>query len=155
MAELRVLSCNVQALPGGVRQLATLVRACTPDVVAVQGAPRMLRWRSKRAAIARTCGLVVATADRPGGLFLMTTLAVRVVSTNFVQAAAVAELELRGTPWIVASAGDSFDVVAALPTSAGTPFVVAGESFRVEGPAEVVSASSEPPVLAVLRQTRL
>src|SRR3954447_8573050 len=83
MAELRLLTYNVRSLRDDADAVAAVIRACEPDVVAVQEAPRHLRWRSKRAALARRSGLLVATADRPGGLMLMTTLAVKVVSTRF------------------------------------------------------------------------
>lgn len=63
--------------------LAAAVRVAEPDVVTVLGSPRFLRWRSKRAAIARSCGLVVATADRPGGVFVMTSLRAAVVASSF------------------------------------------------------------------------
>jgi endonuclease/exonuclease/phosphatase family metal-dependent hydrolase len=52
-------------------------------VLLVQEAPRFLRWRSKRAELARVCGLVVATTDRPGGLCILTSLRMDVVATSF------------------------------------------------------------------------
>jgi endonuclease/exonuclease/phosphatase family metal-dependent hydrolase len=81
--DLRVMSYNVRSLRDDVDALASVVRTCAPDVLLVQEAPRFLRWRSKRAALARRCGLVVATADRPGGLCVMTALRVDVVNTSF------------------------------------------------------------------------
>jgi endonuclease/exonuclease/phosphatase family metal-dependent hydrolase len=82
-AELRVMTYNVRSLRDDVDALARVVHACAPDVLLVQEAPRWLRWRSKRAAMARRCGLVVATADRPGGLCILTALRVEVVATSF------------------------------------------------------------------------
>lgn len=112
MAELRLLTYNVRSLRDDVDAVAEVIRSCAPDVVCVQEAPRMLRWRSKRAALARRSGLVVATADRPGGLMLMTSLAVKVMSTRFTllpktrdlhqRAVAMAELELGGRRWAIA-----------------------------------------------------
>src|SRR5436305_1141466 len=109
MAELRLLSYNVKSLRMDGDAVADIIRACAPDVVAVQEAPRMLRWRSKRAALARKSGLVVATADGPGGLMLMTTLAVAVRSRRFAllpkspdlhqRAVVAAEVELGGARW--------------------------------------------------------
>src|SRR4051812_20005174 len=61
MAELRLLSYNVRSLRDDAVAVGAVIRACEPDVVAVQEAPRFLRWRSKRAAMARRCGMVVAT----------------------------------------------------------------------------------------------
>lgn len=113
MPELRLLTYNVRSLRDDGEAVAAVIRACEPDVVCVQEAPRMLRWRSKRAALARKSGLVVATADRPGGLMLMTSLAVTVRSTRFTllpktpdlhqRAIAMADLELRGSRWSIAS----------------------------------------------------
>jgi endonuclease/exonuclease/phosphatase family metal-dependent hydrolase len=119
MGELRLLSYNVRSLKDDADAVAAVIRACAPDVVAVQEAPRKLRWRSKRAALARKSGLVVATADRPGGLMLMTSLAAKVLSTRFTvlpkapdlhqRAATLAEIELRGSRWTVASVHLSLD----------------------------------------------
>jgi endonuclease/exonuclease/phosphatase family metal-dependent hydrolase len=82
-AELRVMTYNVRSLRDDVAAIGAVVRACAPDVLLVQEAPRFLRWRSKRAELARVCGLVVATADRPGGLCVMTSLRVEVRATSF------------------------------------------------------------------------
>ncbi|HEX3825104.1 MAG TPA: hypothetical protein VHV79_11630 [Mycobacteriales bacterium] len=83
MSELRVMTLSVGSSGAGIEALGEFVRSCVPDVLLVQAAPQFLRWRSKRAAIARVCGLVVATADRPGGLCVMTALRVDVVDTSF------------------------------------------------------------------------
>lgn len=80
---LRVMTYNVRSLRDDVESLTTVVRECAPDVLLVQEAPRFLRWRSKRAALARRCGLVVATTDRPGGLCIFTALRVDLVGTSF------------------------------------------------------------------------
>jgi endonuclease/exonuclease/phosphatase family metal-dependent hydrolase len=82
-ADLRVMTYNVRSLRDDVEALAGVVRAAAPDILLVQEAPRFLRWRSKRAALARRCGLVVATADRPGGLCIMTSLRVDINDTWF------------------------------------------------------------------------
>src|SRR5881227_1066636 len=109
MSELRVLSYNVRALRDDAEAVSDVIRACAPDVVCVQEAPRFLRWRSKRAAIARKAGLVVATADRPGGLMVMTSLRMHVAATRFTlltktpqlhqRAVCVAELVADGVRW--------------------------------------------------------
>jgi endonuclease/exonuclease/phosphatase family metal-dependent hydrolase len=83
VGELCVMTYNVRSLRDDVDALAAVVRECAPDVLLVQEAPRFLRWRSKRAALARRCGLVVATADRPGGLVVMTAMRVEVIATSF------------------------------------------------------------------------
>jgi endonuclease/exonuclease/phosphatase family metal-dependent hydrolase len=117
--ELRLLTYNVRSLRGSREAVAAVIAACRPDVVAVQEAPRFLRWRSKRAALARLSGLVVATADRPGGLFVMTTLAVTVHGTRFAllpksprrhqRAVVSADVSLGGVRWTIASIHLSLD----------------------------------------------
>lgn len=67
MGELRVLTYNVRSLRAGRRRVAAVIRACAPDLVAVQEAPRALRWRSRCAALARECGLVSLAGGRTGG----------------------------------------------------------------------------------------
>src|SRR5881227_728425 len=113
MSEIRLLTYNVRALRDDADAVSDVIRALSPDVVCVQEAPRFLRWRSKRAAIARNCGLVVATADRPGGLMLMVSLRVRVLDTRFTtlskrpqlhqRAVCSADLLVDDTRWTVAS----------------------------------------------------
>src|SRR4051794_16289497 len=113
MSEIRLLTYNIRALRDDADAVSAVIRALSPDVVCVQEAPRFMRWRSKRAAVARKAGLVVATADRPAGLMLMTSLRATVVSTNFVllskrpnlhqRGVCTAVLELGGVRWNIAS----------------------------------------------------
>jgi endonuclease/exonuclease/phosphatase family metal-dependent hydrolase len=119
MSELRLLTYNVRSLREDRDAVAAVIRACRPDVVTIQEAPRKLRWRSKRAALARMSGLVVATADRPGGLMVMTSLAASVRSTSFAllpktpdlhqRAVCVADVSLRGVDWRIVSTHLSLD----------------------------------------------
>lgn len=146
MAELRLLSYNIRSLRDDAAAVAAVIRACEPDVVAIQEAPRFFRWRSKRAALARTSGLLVATADRPAGLMLMTSLAVQVKSTSFAllprtpklhqRGVCSATVSLRGSQWTVASVHLSLDAderqrhLDPLWDALGTPaapLVVAGD----------------------------
>jgi endonuclease/exonuclease/phosphatase family metal-dependent hydrolase len=118
-ATLRVMTYNVRSLRDDVEVIASLVRDVAPDVLLVQEAPRFLRWRSKRAALARRCGLVVATTDRLGGLCIMTSLGVDVGSTSFSilpkhpkqhqRAVVAAVVEHAGASWRVASTHLSTD----------------------------------------------
>lgn len=177
VAELRLLSYNVRSLRDDVDAVAEVIRACRPDVVAVQEAPRFLRWRSKRAALARRSGLVVATADRPGGLLLMTSLAVDVEATGFAllpktpklhqRAVSWTDVALRGDRWTVASVHFSLsreERVAHLPhvfaalgvdeatgsRRGGAPVVVAGDiNERPAGAAWQRLAAALPDTYAV------
>jgi len=113
VAELRLLSYNVRSLRDDGDAVAQVIRACSVDVVAVQEAPRFLRWRSKRAALARSSGLVVASAHRPGGLTVLVSLRVKVLETSFAllpkspklhqRAVCAVLVEVDGARWAVAS----------------------------------------------------
>jgi endonuclease/exonuclease/phosphatase family metal-dependent hydrolase len=117
--EVRVLTYNVRSLRDDVDALARLVRAAEPDVVAVQEAPRFARWRSRRAALARRCGLLVATADRTGGLLVMASLRTQPVAASFraltsapghhLRAVTSATVEVAGARLTVASTHLSTD----------------------------------------------
>jgi endonuclease/exonuclease/phosphatase family metal-dependent hydrolase len=132
-----------------VHAVVTAVRGAEPDVVAVLGAPRFLRWRSKRAALARQSGLVVATADRPGGVFLMTSLRAAVVARSFAllpltpggrrRSVVTAVVETLGARWRIAAvrlgpdagerAAQSVALQSALfgPQAPTGPLIVAGD----------------------------
>jgi endonuclease/exonuclease/phosphatase family metal-dependent hydrolase len=147
MSELRLLTYNVRSLRDDVAALSRVVRECAPDVVAVQEAPRFLRWRSRRAALARRCGLLVGTADRVGGLCVLTTLRARVLGTTHVllpktprlhqRAVVIATVEVDGARWRVATVHLSVDagerarhlpsLWSALGPGAADPLVVAGD----------------------------
>ena len=106
-----------------------------------------MRWRSKRAAIARKAGLVVATADRPAGLMLMTSLRARVVSTHFTllskrpqlhqRGVCAAVIEVGGVQWRIASVHLSLsederqahlpELWSAVDAVGSGPLVVAGD----------------------------
>ncbi|PJE98556.1 endonuclease [Streptomyces carminius] len=60
-AVVRLLSYNVRSLRDDTGALARVVRACAPDVVCVQEAPRFFRWRKHASRLARATGLVYVT----------------------------------------------------------------------------------------------
>ncbi|MEV6418963.1 endonuclease/exonuclease/phosphatase family protein [Streptomyces sp. NPDC051662] len=68
-AVIRVLSYNIRSLRDDNAALARVIRACAPDLVFVQEAPRFFRWRKRAAWLAKHTGLVVlsggATAAGP------------------------------------------------------------------------------------------
>ncbi|KIF07536.1 endonuclease, partial [Streptomyces sp. RSD-27] len=68
-AVIRVLSYNVRSLRDDEEALARVIRACAPDLVFVQEAPRFFRWRKHAARLAAKTDLVVlgggATAAGP------------------------------------------------------------------------------------------
>ncbi len=73
------MSWNVRSLRDDRDAVVRVIRACAPDVLFVQEAPRFLRAQSKLAALARESGLVVAAGGRPAaGVALLTSLRVDV-----------------------------------------------------------------------------
>ncbi|MFE7750481.1 endonuclease/exonuclease/phosphatase family protein [Streptomyces sp. NPDC057428] len=68
-AVIRVLSYNVRSLRDDTEALARVIRACAPDLVCVQEAPRFFRWRKAAARLAAMTDLVIlsggATAAGP------------------------------------------------------------------------------------------
>jgi endonuclease/exonuclease/phosphatase family metal-dependent hydrolase len=114
-----VLSYNIHGLRDDASAVSDVIRSCDVDVALIQEAPRFLRWRSKRAAIARQAGLVVATANRPAGLVILTSLRADVVSTHFTllpksprlhqRAVDAAVLEIAGARWTFVSTHLSLD----------------------------------------------
>ncbi|GAA0649387.1 endonuclease/exonuclease/phosphatase family protein [Streptomyces thermocarboxydovorans] len=58
---LRVLSYNVRSLRDDTAALARVIKACAPDLVLVQEAPRFFRWRKKLAQLAHAADLVILT----------------------------------------------------------------------------------------------
>lgn len=73
-AVVRLLSYNIRSLRDDRRALARVIRACAPDVVCIQEAPRFFRWRKHAARLARECGLVYVTggATATGPMILST-----------------------------------------------------------------------------------
>ncbi|WP_019358790.1 endonuclease/exonuclease/phosphatase family protein [Streptomyces sp. AA1529] len=71
-AVVRLLSYNIRSLRDDPEALVRVVRACAPDVVCVQEAPRFFRWRKRAAWLARRTGLTYVTggATAAGPLIL-------------------------------------------------------------------------------------
>lgn len=74
-AVVRVLSYNIRSMRDDRAALARVIRACAPDVVCVQEAPRFFRWRKAAAWLARETGLVYTTGGAPAaGPMILTSL---------------------------------------------------------------------------------
>lgn len=104
---MRVLTWNVRSLRDDAAGVARLIREVAPDIALIQEAPRLWRWRSKCARLARESGLLVVTGGRPAaGNLLLCAMRVRVVSSYDVllpkrprlhqRGAVTAVLELEG-----------------------------------------------------------
>jgi hypothetical protein len=114
--------------------VARVVRSASPDIALIQGAPRVWRWRSACARLARESGLVVVTGGRPaGGSLVMCAMRVRVVSSYDERGlGATAVLEVDGHEVsVLATQVDlgrgSYDVIGV------------GDELRVAAPWRVVS----------------
>ncbi|MFF2849489.1 endonuclease/exonuclease/phosphatase family protein [Streptomyces sp. NPDC058001] len=68
-AVVRVLTYNIRSMRDDFAALTRVIRACAPDLVLLQEAPRFFRWRKKLARLAAATDLVVlsggATAAGP------------------------------------------------------------------------------------------
>lgn len=122
MTDVRVLSYNVRSLRDDRHAVARVVKACEPDIVCIQEAPRFFRWRTKCAMLAQESGLVVVTGGRPAAaMLLLAALRARVVSTRDVllskrrglhqRGMAIAVFDIAGARFAVASI--HLDLVAA------------------------------------------
>ncbi|MFE2009726.1 endonuclease/exonuclease/phosphatase family protein [Streptomyces sp. NPDC059491] len=154
---LRVMSYNVRSMRDDEEALARVIRACAPDVVLVQEAPRFFRWRKHAARLAARSELVLLGGGAPAaGPLLLCSLRATVERTEDVLLPLTPGLHRRGLATAVvrfagvrvglischlglraderyAQAGMVLDRVAAL----GTPYVlVAGDlNERPGGPA--------------------
>jgi endonuclease/exonuclease/phosphatase family metal-dependent hydrolase len=79
---VRVLTWNVRSLRDDAAGVARVLRDVAPDIALIQEAPRLWRWRSTCARLARESGLVVVTGGRSAaGNLLLCSMRVRVVSS--------------------------------------------------------------------------
>lgn len=110
---VRVMSYNVRVLRDDLAALTRVIRAAAPDVLCVQEAPRFARWRTRRADLARRCGMYVAAGERTGGLAIFASPRAAVVRAEYHllspvprrhrRAVAVAVLDVAGAGRLVAA----------------------------------------------------
>ncbi|MCM2392454.1 endonuclease/exonuclease/phosphatase family protein [Streptomyces albipurpureus] len=80
---VRALSYNIRSLRDDEEALARVIRACAPDLVFIQEAPRFFRWRKHAARLAAKAGLVVLSGGATAaGPLLMCTLRATVERTE-------------------------------------------------------------------------
>ena len=97
MDAFRIMTYNVRGLKDDVSVLARVVRAADPDVLCVQEAPQLLRWRSRCARLARECGLTYVTGGgTSAGTLVLASLRVRVRGTHEALLSATPRLHRRG-----------------------------------------------------------
>lgn len=115
MTSLRLLSYNVRSLRDDRAALVRVVRGVDADVVCVQEAPRLFRWRTRCAALAADCGLRVITGGRPAGdMLLLARPGIEVVRGRDVLLTKARHHEQRGLALAVLKLGDAAVGVASL-----------------------------------------
>ncbi|WP_405799910.1 endonuclease/exonuclease/phosphatase family protein [Streptomyces sp. NBC_01506] len=96
-AVIRVLSYNVRSMRDDREALARVIRACEPDLVFVQEAPRFFRWRKRAAWLAARTDLVVLSGGgTAAGPLLMCSLRATVERTRDVLLPLTPGLHRRG-----------------------------------------------------------
>ncbi|MEU9863215.1 endonuclease/exonuclease/phosphatase family protein [Streptomyces sp. NPDC047971] len=96
-AVVRVLSYNIRSMRDDEDALARVIRACAPDVVFVQEAPRFFRWRKHAARLAAKSELVVLSGGATAaGPLLMCSLRATVERTEDVLLPLTPGLHRRG-----------------------------------------------------------
>ncbi|HWA66321.1 MAG TPA: hypothetical protein VG899_08135 [Mycobacteriales bacterium] len=171
MSELRLMAFDAGLVTAHPDAAFAVVSEHRPDVVAITGAPRYQRWRSKRAKIARQLGLVVATTDRVGGMFIATSLRVDPKRTTFQASSSSAgtspavitmTFEVRGEDWrvvLAATGGAAEFAEEPIPTVVvggvgGPAAITADRALTVVscGPVAVPGLPQARPTLAVLER---
>ncbi|WP_165988124.1 endonuclease/exonuclease/phosphatase family protein [Streptomyces sp. YIM 98790] len=83
--EIRLLSYNIRSMRDDRGALARVIRACAPDVVCLQEAPRFMGWRRLAGRLGRATGLVHVTGGAPTcGTMIMSALWPKVEHTEDV-----------------------------------------------------------------------
>lgn len=105
---MRLLTVDARRFGRDHAALSRVIGSAEADVACVHGAPQLLRWRSKCAALARRAGLVVVTGGRTaGGELILSSLGVDVLAVRDVRSgaggAALAGLRHRGSEFLLAS----------------------------------------------------
>lgn len=113
-AVVRLLTYNVRSLRDDRGALVRVIRACAPDVVCVQEAPRFFRWRKHAARLAAKSGLFVLGGGAPAaGPLLLCSPRVTVERTRDVLLPLTPGLHRRGfATAVVRVAGARFGLLS-------------------------------------------
>ncbi|MGW1379132.1 endonuclease/exonuclease/phosphatase family protein [Streptomyces sp. NPDC002446] len=96
-AVVRVLSYNIRSMRDDRAALARVIRACAPDLVLIQEAPRFFRWRKAAERLARSAGLVHVTGGATtAGPMILSTLRAHVERTEDILLPRTPGLHQRG-----------------------------------------------------------
>ncbi|GAA3802202.1 endonuclease/exonuclease/phosphatase family protein [Sphaerisporangium flaviroseum] len=111
---IRVGTYNVRSMYDDNAALARVIRAMAPDVLCVQEAPRLLRWRRRRADLAKAAGLRVVAGRRWGGVAVLAAPGTQVVHTEGHLLRPFVGLERRGVAIAVVECGGTRATVASV-----------------------------------------
>ncbi|MGP3988530.1 endonuclease/exonuclease/phosphatase family protein [Streptomyces sp. 3N207] len=96
-AVVRLLSYNIRSLRDDREALVRVIRACAPDVVCIQEAPRFFRWRKQAGWLARRTGLTYVTGGATAaGPMILASLRAHVERTEDVLLPRTPGLHQRG-----------------------------------------------------------
>ncbi|MET8676494.1 endonuclease/exonuclease/phosphatase family protein [Streptomyces sp. NPDC004647] len=96
-AVVRLLSYNIRSMRDDRAALARVIRACAPDLVCIQEAPRFFRWRKAAAWLARESGLVYVTGGATAsGPMILASLRAHVERTEDILLPRTPGLHQRG-----------------------------------------------------------
>ncbi|MBD0743240.1 endonuclease/exonuclease/phosphatase family protein [Streptomyces sp. CBMA152] len=105
-AVIRVLSYNIRSMRDDNAALARVIRACDPDLVLIQEAPRFFRWRKAAARLAAASELVVLSGGATAaGPLLLCSLRATVERTEDVLLPLTPGLHRRGFATAVVRVG--------------------------------------------------
>ncbi|MEV6795688.1 endonuclease/exonuclease/phosphatase family protein [Streptomyces sp. NPDC051320] len=105
-AVIRVLSYNIRSMRDDREALARVIRACAPDLVLIQEAPRFFRWRKAAAWLASHTDLVVLSGGATAaGPLLLCSLRATVERTQDVLLPRTPGLHRRGLATAVVRIG--------------------------------------------------
>lgn len=107
------MSYNVRVLRDDTAAVVRVVRGAAPDILCVQEAPRHARWRTRRAGLARRCGMYVAAGERTGGLAILVSARTAVVHAEHHTLSHVPRLHRRALTVAVLNVAGSGRVIAA------------------------------------------
>ncbi|HET6878423.1 MAG TPA: hypothetical protein VFH38_12900 [Jatrophihabitans sp.] len=148
MPSIRVLSVDARSLAPSGPGRTMLVTGPAPDAMCVHGAPHLLRWRSRCAALAREAGLVVVGGGRTGGgNLLLSSLGVDVVATSDTRFRGSTLRSPAGAAVALLRRGDSALVLAAARLGAD-PDKQVDQVRELEGVLDNVAAHAEPAGIA-------
>jgi endonuclease/exonuclease/phosphatase family metal-dependent hydrolase len=139
-AVVRVLSYNIRSMRDDTAALARVIRACAPDLLLVQEAPRFFRWRKAAVRLAGATGLVYVTGGATtAGPMVLSSMRAHVERTEDVLLPHTPGLHQRGFATAVLRIGGArVSVLSAhLSLDAGERYEQAGLLLdRVTGPGE-------------------